>query len=90
MSVDDFAKALGIDKEVEQENGQFVINLSNSNEYAKMYTLLSQSDIVDLVSESVVINEDITSLMYEGNYHTVTLSADLDRNIYKLVFEEVM
>lgn len=90
MRIEDFVKDLGIENEVEYDNGVATVILKDSNDYAKVYTLLSDSDLVDLEPESVVINQELTSLKLTNEDFEVTLSADLERDIYKLVIEEVI
>lgn len=90
MRIEEFVKDLGIESEVEYDNGVATVILKDSNDYAKVYTLLSDSDLVDLEPESVVINQELTSLKLTNEDFEVTLSADLERDIYKLVIEEVI
>lgn len=90
MRIEDFVKDLEIENEVEYDNGVATVILKDSNDYAKVYTLLSDSDLVDLEPESVVINQELTSLKLTNEDFEVTLSADLERDIYKLVIEEVI
>lgn len=90
MTQEEFLQELGIDKAVEFKNNEAVVILKDSNEYAKMYSILSNSDLLDLESEKVVINTNISTLKYTGQYYNITLSADLTRDIYKLIIEEVI
>lgn len=88
MEIQEFVKELGLDKEVVADKGVPTVFLENSDEYAKAYTLLTQTELVTLLPESVIINQDIASLKCVGDEFEVTLSADLTRDIYKLVIEE--
>jgi len=90
MRIEDFVKDLGIENEVEYDNGVATVILKDSNDYAKIYTILSDSDLVDLEPESVVINQNLTSLKLTNEDFELTLSADLERDIYRLVIEEVI
>lgn len=90
MRIEDFVKDLGIENEVEYDNGVATVILKDSNDYAKVYTLLSDSDLVNLEPESVVINQNLTSLKLTNEYFEMILSADLERDIYKLVIEEII
>lgn len=88
MDMQDFIFSLGIDKEIVYEQGLPTVFLKDSNEYAKIYSLLTESDVVKLVPESVIINLNITSLKFTCNEYDLILSADLTRNIYKISIEE--
>ena len=90
MRIEDFVKDLGIENEVEYDNGVATVILKDSNDYAKVYTLLSDSDLVNLEPESVVINQNLTSLKLTNEDFEMILSADLERDIYKLVIEEII
>lgn len=89
MEIEKFVRTLGIEKEVVFDNDVPTIFLDNSDEFAKVYTSLTESEEVKLESESVVISSDIASLRYSNNDFIITLSADLSRrDIYKLTIEE--
>lgn len=90
MEIKEFLAIINIDKEIVFDNNISTVFLDNSNEYAKVYTSLTDSEYVKLEPESVVISPEITSLKYKNNDFVVTLSADLSRDIYKLTFDEVL
>ena len=90
MEIEEFVRALGINKDIVFENGVPTVFLDNSNEYAQVYTMLMMSDLVDLDQQSVVINPDVASLKCYGQEYNVTLSADLSRDVYKLTIDETM
>jgi hypothetical protein len=90
MEMKDFLEMIGINKSITYENGVATILLDNSNEYAKMYTILTETDTVELEQESVVINQKISSLKFSNREFEIVLSADLERDIYKLLIEEVI
>ena len=90
MEIEEFVQSLGIEKEVVFDKGKPTVFLDDSNEYAKMYSLLSSSEVVSLEPESVVVNTEITSMIFKCREFEITLSADLSRDIYKLTFEEIL
>lgn len=90
MEIQEFLRIINIDKEIVFDNNISTVFLDNSNEYAKVYTSLTDSEYVKLEPESVVISPEITSLKYKNNDFVVTLSADLSRDIYKLTFDEIL
>lgn len=90
MTIEKFLKELNIDKEIKYEKEKAVITLDDSNEYAKLYTLLTESDMLDLESEEVVVNQKIVSLKFLRYDYEVILSADLERDIYRITIEEII
>ena len=85
-----FLKSLGITGPIEVVDGVPTVILKNSNEYARVYSILERSDLVDIIPEDAVINASIASLKYESDEFELVLSGDLSRNIYKLTIEEIV
>jgi hypothetical protein len=87
MEPSEFAKQLGIEETGSNINDVFTIILKDSDEYAKIYTLLDNSDLVKLDGEDVDISENNSILIYYNDDFTLTLSADLDNDDYNLTIE---
>ena len=86
----DFLISIGVDKELEFVEGKATAFLKDSNEYARTYTLLSNSDELEIISEDTLVNKDIMSVHYLGRNYEIVLSGDMTRDIYKLTIEEVI
>lgn len=88
MEIQEFLMSLNIEKEIVIDNGEQTVFLDSSDEYARVYTALTESEEVDLESESVVVSSELISLKFSNNDFVVALSADLTRDIYKVTIEE--
>lgn len=90
MEIQEFLMSLNIEKEIVIDNGEQTVFLDSSDEYARVYTALTESEEVDLESESVVVSSELISLKFSNNDFVVVLSADLTRDIYKVTIEETL
>ncbi len=87
----DFARDLGITKEgYETTNGSYVIELDNSNEFSKIYTLLDKNEDADLDVETIHMNEELVEMTYLTDGFDVTLRANLKENKYMVEIKEAM
>lgn len=91
MGEKEFAKELGITGEgYESTNGSYVIELKNSNEFSKVYTLLDKNEDAELDVETMHMGEDFVEMTYLTEVFDVTLHADLKENKYFVEIEEAM
>ena len=67
---------------------KYEIDLDNSNEYAKMYSMLNNSEIVKEDIDSSQLTSDTSSLQFTANNLTVTLLADFNADTYKMILRE--
>ena len=87
--MEEFLKELGITKEPTQsDDGTLVIEISNSNEYAKYYSLLEKSDLVDEDETSSQLTLEASSIQYVGDEYIITLMSDLEADTYQLTIKE--
>jgi hypothetical protein len=84
----ELAKKIGISSQGILSDNKYIIHLSDSDEYSRMYTLLSNSNLLHLDSENVVMTETNSELVYYTDSFTVTLSADLDADDYNITIKE--
>ena len=93
--MDELLQAVGISKKgIYSENGSYVIDIEDYDEYGKFYAILEkaqENDILTLLDENSVINVHTTDVHYltyddetEDQYE-LSLLGNLDQNIYKLV-----
>lgn len=100
MEVGKILQELNIpEAEVKFEDNKYVVNLKGSDDYARVYTSLENLSNADIIDTGTVMDTDNVQLKYdvgglsegiEGELtgYEVTLSGDLDNNIYKLEIEE--
>ena len=87
--MEEFLKELGIDKEpTKAEDGTLVIEIANSNEYAKYYSLLENSDLVDEDESSSQLTLEASSIQYVGDNYVITLMSNLEADTYQLTIKE--
>ena len=71
----------------------YVIDLEDSNEYGRIYSLLERSDLLELINDTSFLNSENGSMEYryedeEGTIIQLSLIANWD-NDYKLVVMKV-
>lgn len=85
-------KKLGIDKEPYYDENEFsyTIDLEDSDEFSRVYTLLDNADWLYLVSGDLSLKEEESILIYETEDSGVIfiLDADFAHNKYTLKLEE--
>lgn len=84
----DFANELGIRQEGQTEDGSYVIELADSDEYSRAYSLLDKSDKVDLDGEAALVFEKMSELTYLGDDFDVRLVANFTDDVYKVIIEK--
>lgn len=88
MEINEFFKQLGVDKNIiNEENNEYIVELQDSDEFATIYTRLSKLDNIDLIQ--TLMDEAHSMSEYMSDDYDITLSADFDKDIYKLVVEMV-
>lgn len=87
--MEEFLRELGIDRNFEvSDSGSYVIDLADSIDYGRMYSLLDRSDLIEEDPESSQITEDTSSVQYSNDDYTLTLLADFNEDQYKLTIRE--
>lgn len=71
------------------QDGNYVIDISNSDAWGAFYQRLENADLLDSDEESSILTEDEASLIYTNDDFMFTLLADFKENIYKLVIKEL-
>lgn len=86
----DFLNELGITEEGhDTQDGNFVIDLDDSNHYNKIFSKLDKSDLVEENEDSSVVNVDVTNILYIADNYALNLIADFNQDTYKLVVTEL-
>lgn len=87
--MEEFLKEVGITKEPTlSEDGTMVVEIDNSNEYAKFYSILEKSELVDEDETSSQLTLEASSIQYVGDDYVITLMSDLEADTYKLTIKE--
>lgn len=84
----EFLESLGIDEALEDEDGQQVIKLTDSNEFQDIFEYLQGVDNVSLDEDSVEFNNDYNKVTFQGEKYNLTLEADFINDKYRVKVEE--
>nr|DAR38063.1 MAG TPA: hypothetical protein [Caudoviricetes sp.] len=90
MDIKDFALkySLSTDK-VNKDNDTYIFALDNSNEYSTLFNKLSKDDNLKLNYDNTsgdILNN--LSVDFKANEYSITLVADFNDDIYKLILKE--
>lgn len=86
----DFLKELGITDEGEySKDNLYVIDIDDSDTYGKYYSKLDKSDLVDEIDDNSLLTLHNSSINFEGDNYLITLIADFEQDLYKLVCKEL-
>lgn len=87
--MDLFLRKLGIHQEGEfTDDGNYVIELEDDDEYAKVYSLLDKSNELEEDEDASQLTNDNSSVQYVNDKYTITLLADYDSDQYALICRE--
>ena len=63
----------------------YVIDLEDSNEYSKIFSLLDKSDLVEEETDTSISNASVSNILYRSERYSLNLIADFENDAYKLV-----
>lgn len=87
--MEDFLKSIGIvETGTMSDDGCYVIDIDDSNEYGKIYSTLDQCDEIDEDEDSSFVTGEQCSVQYINDDFTITLISDFDEDIYRLTVRE--
>ncbi len=86
--MDEFIKSLGIAEPGSFEGDKYVIDLADSNAYAKAFTVLEKSDKVDLDEDSTLVSPKVGELLFLSDDYDIRLVANYKEDIYKIIIEK--
>ena len=81
---------IGIKKEgYYGKNNAYIIDIEDSDEYGKFYTLLDRSKIIYELEDNTLLTIHSASVSYANEKFQLNLLADFDEDLYKLVVREI-
>lgn len=83
-----FLENLDLDTSGKFTNLRYTVELKNSDEYAKYYTILDHAEDLELSDASSMSEEFATVLTYTNDTYRVKLNANFDEDYYTLTVEE--
>lgn len=87
--MEDFLKKLGIDAKPNKSGNLYVVDITDSDEYGKIYSRLDKSDLVDEVADSSQMTYENASIQFESDDYLITLLADFEADNYKMTIKEL-
>ena len=88
MDVNEYIKSIGIKYTANKsEDGNYIVDLPNSDEFGRVFSILEKADDLDQVEDNQIITEQGSSLMYESmsEPYLISLLADWEADLYQLV-----
>ena len=86
--MEEFLKSLGITATgAYSKSGAYIIDIMNYDEYGMYFSLLEKSDIEE-VQDTSQVTLHTTNITFANDQYQITLQADLDEDIYKLIVSE--
>lgn len=80
--------SLGLPTEGVTRDGTYIVDLSDSNEYDRVLAKLEKSGKLQEVDTDATINYDSASAVFEDDKYTFILTADFNKDEYKLIVKE--
>ena len=87
MEVKEYLKSIGIVKDGIQKDSSYIIDIENSNEYGKFYSILDKVNDLDETDNST-ITSDKSIIEYESDDYIFELTADFASDKYSLTVKE--
>ena len=82
--MEQFLKKLGINKHGFYSKDQsYVIDIENSDEYGRFYTILDKSSELDELEDNNLLTVHSASVSYANEKFQLTLLGDFDEDLYK-------
>ena len=85
-NIKDFVERLNLDIDGTFTGNQFSANLKNSNEFSRVYNLLSLNNELE-IDDSCIATVSVSSFKFYTDWFEITISAHFDNDVYKLIIE---
>ena len=91
MNEQEYLKQLNINKSGEYSDDAYIVDLLDSTEYGKVFSILDRSDDLDIMQDNQVVTTEGSSLTYESlsQPYLLSLLADWEGNVYQLVVSKI-
>ena len=91
MDEQEYLKQLNINKSGEYSDDAYVVDLLDSTEYGKVFSILDRSDDLDIMQDNQVVTTEGSSLTYESlsQPYLLSLLADWEGDVYQLVVSKI-
>lgn len=89
MTIYDVLEKLNIPNQGNLTGKTYVMNLDDSDDYGKYYSLINKNSAVEYQEENSSLNLMGATLIYTLDNFLITLYADYDEDEYKLVIKDL-
>ena len=86
--MEEFLQSIGIKGKLQKSSNSYVMDIDDSNEYGKIYSLLDKSEDVEEDPESSQVTFDYSSIQFFNDDYIIQLIADFENNTYRLTIKE--
>lgn len=87
--MDEVLKKLGISLDGEfSKDGSYIADIYNSDEFGRVYSVLEKNDNVEELYSNSLLTMHNSSISYLYDNYQITLIADFEQDLYKLVISE--
>ncbi|MBO7696645.1 MAG: hypothetical protein J6T10_28795 [Methanobrevibacter sp.] len=70
------------------KDGSYVVDIYDSDDFGRIYSLLDNNNSVEELDDSSLLNQHSANISYLYDDYQLTLIADFDEDLYKLVVTE--
>ena len=71
------------------EDGNYIVDFENSNQFNKAFSRLEKSDEVEENEDSSVIDLNVSNVLYVNDDYSFNLIAEFEQDVYRLVVSEL-
>ena len=86
--MEEFLNSLGIEGQLQKSKSSYVLDILDSNDYGKIYSILDKSDEVEEDPESSQVTLDYSSIQFYNDEYNIQLIADFENDEYRLTIKE--
>lgn len=87
--MDEVLKKLGISLDGEfSKDGSYIADIYSSDEFGRVYSALEKNDNVEELYSNSLLTMHNSSISYLYDNYQITLIADFEQDLYKLVISE--
>lgn len=74
-----------------EDKDSYIVDLPDSDAFGNVYTILENSDLVELLEDSQLVTEEGSSLIYQviDEPYILNLLANWESNQYQLIINEI-
>lgn len=88
MSIKELLDKIGLQQEGNQEEDKYIIEIADSNEYSKVFTILDNAEILEIDEGATLLTDKLGELYFYGEGYEIKLIGNFASDIYRVVITE--